>query len=555
MSQNSSAMRGHPFPVQDGKNGMTTGPLSPRSIESRLCLFIVVTMMSWLTIKGLLSCNEWQLKGFPGAHRGWIPNRAQDLSDSQYRSWRSFFPILLGGLFVHVGVGKLLLGCNGVRARPFYAAAIGAAPLVYMHGASSLWLLLILLANFGLSRALGGRSALPLCVWALNCGILFACDYYSGFSFAAISDILTPLDLWRGVLRWHVHFNLTFLRLISFVMDHHWAVCAAQSATARKVDLRPHSPADLDDYEARVSMHLPLSQYSLFHAFAYMFYLPLYIAGPVLPFNAFVSQIYSPQSSFDLRYCVSHLLRVVAYMGGLEIALHYLYYYGLNEGRAWSWPGVMPAWEVALAGFFTLNFMYVKFLTIWRFFRVWALLDGIEAPENMRRCVNNNFTFAGFWRAWHASLNKWIVRYMYVPLGGTRTQAWSVWIIFTFVGLWHDLWWRWVAWAWLNCAFFNAEMIIVAFYRSKRLAAVRGWKWSRHVVALAGALDIFCLMVANLAILHGFQGTREYLSQMFIRDGGLSVFAGAFVLFYSAVLVMQDIRTRELVAAGKPPRF
>lgn len=84
------------------------------------------------------------------------------------------------------------------------------------------------------------------------------------------------------------------------------------------------------------------------------------------------------------------------------------------------------------------------------------------AGENMKRCVNNNFSFEGFWRQWHATLNKWIIRYMcrsrcichqpewaapscsfafrYIPLGGRRTQMWSMWIIFTFVGLWHDLW-------------------------------------------------------------------------------------------------------------------
>jgi D-alanyl-lipoteichoic acid acyltransferase DltB (MBOAT superfamily) len=34
-------------------------------------------------------------------------------------------------------------------------------------------------------------------------------------------------------------------------------------------------------------------------------------------------------------------------------------------------------------------------------FRCWALADGMDPPENMRRCVNNNYSFAGFWRAWH----------------------------------------------------------------------------------------------------------------------------------------------------------
>jgi hypothetical protein len=87
----------------------------------------------------------------------------------------------------------------------------------------------------------------------------------------------------------------------------------------------------------------------------------------------------------------------------------------------------------------------------------------------MKHCINNNYSFAGFWRLWHATLNKWIIRYMcantistayptaslyplytpsiqlapasrYAPLGGKRAQIWSMWIIFTFVGLWHDLW-------------------------------------------------------------------------------------------------------------------
>jgi hypothetical protein len=30
----------------------------------------------------------------------------------------------------------------------------------------------------------------------------------------------------------------------------------------------------------------------------------------------------------------------------------------------------------------------------------------------MKRCVNNNFSFEGFWRQWHSTLNKWIIRYM-----------------------------------------------------------------------------------------------------------------------------------------------
>ena len=33
--------------------------------------------------------------------------------------------------------------------------------------------------------------------------------------------------------------------------------------------------------------------------------------------------------------------------------------------------------------------MWLKFLIIWRFARLWALCDGIEVVENMQRCVCN----------------------------------------------------------------------------------------------------------------------------------------------------------------------
>jgi D-alanyl-lipoteichoic acid acyltransferase DltB (MBOAT superfamily) len=44
-------------------------------------------------------------------------------------------------------------------------------------------------------------------------------------------------------------------------------------------------------------------------------------------------------------------------------------------------------------------------------------LDLMQTTDNMKRCVCNNYTFAGFWRSWHASLHVWILRYMYLPLG------------------------------------------------------------------------------------------------------------------------------------------
>ena len=70
-----------------------------------------------------------------------------------------------------------------------------------------------------------------------------------------------------------------------------------------------------------------------------------------------------------------------------------------------------------------------------------------------------HFNLQGFWRNWHASFNLWLVRYMYVPLGGSAWRAANVWPIFTFVALWHDLEWRLLAWAWLSCGLIAPELV------------------------------------------------------------------------------------------------
>ncbi|KAJ4836646.1 hypothetical protein Tsubulata_036533 [Turnera subulata] len=105
-----------------------------------------------------------------------------------------------------------------------------------------------------------------------------------------------------------------------------------------------------------------------------------------------------------------------------------------------------------------LNFMWLKFLLIWRYFRLWSLICGIEAPENMPKCINNCYNLEGFWKNWHASYNKWLVSSIKTFVAIWRKLL-NVWVIFTFVAIWHDLEWKLLSWAWLTCLFFIPEMV------------------------------------------------------------------------------------------------
>jgi membrane-bound O-acyltransferase GUP1_2 len=148
---------------------------------------------------------------------------------------------------------------------------------------------------------------------------------------------------------------------------------------------------------------------------------------------------------------------------------------------------------------------------------------------------------------------QWIVRYMYVPMGGSDTAVGSVWIIFTFVGLWHDLIWRWMAWAWCNCVGLILEMgFVYLFAQHKSTAFLRRLPYWHHVKAAAGALNIFLLMLANLAILHGFADTPFFLRKAFWGEHGegFSVFLASWGLMFIGVSFMNEIRRLEAFSAN-----
>lgn len=162
--------------------------------------------------------------------------------------------------------------------------------------------------------------------------------------------------------------------------------------------------------------------YSPVNYLAYILYPPLYIAGPIITFNDFMWQVsyhyvvyrrythimqQQKPLPISLKSNLKYLARFATCFLTMEVILHYMYVVAIKDRKAWQ--GDSPA-EIAMIGFWNLIIVWLKLLIPWRFFRAWALFDGIDPPENMVRCMANNYSTFGFWRSWHRSYNLWIIR-------------------------------------------------------------------------------------------------------------------------------------------------
>lgn len=236
----------------------------------------------------------------------------------------------------------------------------------------------------------------------------------------------------------------------------------------------------------------------------------------------------------------------------MELLIHCFHVTAISKVLTWTrdWQLLTPL-ETSLVAYWNLNIIWLKLMTMWRFFRLWSLGDGIVTVENMNRCMNNNYSFFGFWRQWHRSFNRWLVRYMYVPMGGGQnTFGLSFIIIFTFVAVWHDQELNLMMWGWSVCLFLAPEFLFSKLCSQKRFGSY--WFY-RHLCAVGAAFNIAFMMIANLiGFSVGVEGVRSMLKRIVESEDYL--FLGVtFLALYSAAQIMFEIREEEKRRAQESP--
>ncbi|KAF7301983.1 hypothetical protein MIND_00764400 [Mycena indigotica] len=522
---------------------VSEGPDQParwRTLEFRIYALIVlmaVAVMAWLPMTLSIATHPNYPRFRHKLSPGWMLGRPVDNSDAQYRGFRdNFLPLTLGA--------SVFLLAKLIRRRihgqqkstddtyllrfNFFAALVMVAAL---HGTSALKILPILGGNYLITKAFGGSKSGPILSWMYNLVVLFMNDWFRGYKFGKIVGALAFLDSYEGIYpRWHVSFNITMLRLLSFSMDYYWACRTAASPW--------EGMAELNDRDRQTKIH-PVSMYSFTNYISYALYPPLYLAGPIMTFNDYLWQHRKPLNITG-RTLTGYALRVAVSLLTMEFVLHFMYVVAIKDTKAWHGD---TAAQIGMIGFWNLILVWLKLMNIWRFFRLWAMVDGIDAPENMIRCMANNYSTSGFWRSWHRSYNLWLLRYIYIPMGGARNVVINMILVFTFVALWHDLTFKLLAWGWLASLFVLPEVVARYLLPEGKYGAE---SWYRHACAVGAVFNILMLMAANLVgFVIGLDGMKFFLERLFGTTEGWGFLAITAVCLFSAAHLMFEYREDE----------
>jgi alginate O-acetyltransferase complex protein AlgI len=182
---------------------------------------------------------------------------------------------------------------------------------------------------------------------------------------------------------------------------------------------------------------------------SFILYFPTMVAGPIKRYQDFLPKVRNPSkdtlqdwrlgctrilTGLAKKFCVADVM--TAFTNHLNRA-------DILAAQRW----VLPLWILAYGVKIYFDFSGYSDIAIGS-----ARLFGIRVPENFD-WPYFQANISDFWRHWHISLTRWLVDYVFIPLGGSRVTSSRIWanlmVTMLVSGVWHGAGLNFVAWgAW-----------------------------------------------------------------------------------------------------------
>lgn len=504
---------------------------------------------------------------------GWIYNHKIDLSDIQYRTYRQNFAMYLQFAIVFIIASKiwkygiyfyhkhqLLLDDNNASTsinyhlltilasiHNIFHLLIGLIFVLYLHGSSCIVMIFLLWINYLIAKLLYTTKYFTIMTWTYNVLMAFISFKYqqilSSNVFSKFSVGLSWIDLFfNKITNWSSSYRFAILRCISFNMDLYYL------STEQKIYNFKY-----DDNTELIN----IDDFNFINYFGYLLYIPLELMGPIISFSEWIIQIklkfvnmgnlsIEDKNKKDLSYknLILYFFRFCFLWVLHEVFLHFYYMHYISRFGYPSDTNKRKDYLIilALVSYVHLKLIWLKFSVIWKFSRLWALLDDIIPIENMQRCISNTTSIIEFWKYWHSSFNLWNIRYLYIPLGGNKQRRIiNTLIVFMFVFLFHgDFELNLLFWSLFMFIGITPEILVKRFclkhYKLKN---------NRYILALGASINVMILIIANnIGFGGGLQRMMNVLNQFFVNNlsNGIPTFLFCYFSVFMVVLVMYHIR-------------
>ena len=510
-----------------------------RSVNNRKIIFceyiihsiISIILAAYFTITIGITCYKLAEKydfKLDGLVKGYsFLGGYRDFSDFQWKYYRENLGMLIVFGSIFVSIGKIIKTYFSLEILKYFYLLFGVGYAFFLHRIKMIYLIMVLIFSYLLClnySKLGKRVFISI-TWIFCIIIKITSEIYNGYSinFLDVSDFFKyPL------LGWNSCFGLIMLKIISYNMEFaNVAEDKSKNFNLKDIERIMDHCKDCNKGKFCLTALKKIvcakeEDFTFINLLIYIFYPPFYFSGPTIMYHSFIFQINNYKinrhnDTFD-KNKILYFIRCIGIFITFEIFNHFIFINAIMTNKSNSWVFEEFRKNNSYINFFYLSFnnlvfIFLKFSLIWKVARFWGWADGILSEENMNRCIYNNYSFEGFWRQWHRSYNVWLIRYMYIPLGGSKTKLLNTFIIFSFVALWHDLKFNLLLWAWCIYASLIPEIIIKSYFAQEKMQYLKNYMWFRYLRVFFYNIIIILMISANLI---GFGiGNKELVDALF----------------------------------------
>lgn len=187
--------------------------------------------------------------------------------------------------------------------------------------------------------------------------------------------------------------------------------------------------------------------HSLLNYCCYVSFFPQLVAGPIVLQEEFLPQLTEKKNrKIDTALFYNGFALFILGLGKKVLLADTLAILVNAEYGNISYLDMPSAWLTIICYMLELYFDFSGYCDMARGI---AKMLGFELPENFDSPLMS-ISVKDFWRRWHKTLSRFLMTYIYIPLGGNRKgkahQCLNLLVVFLVSGIWHGANWTFIIW-------------------------------------------------------------------------------------------------------------